>query len=258
MWQTKSCATAKQRRKGFEGLVLRIEEGKVVIDKDADHGTQGSFHSCAWWAGRALTPAARPGQKLAAYKRRHGGETGLPVCTNVLTGTLPEDLLIWYPDWALNRRASVPHFARTTDLRPASHWLSRHEDVCLHPCYWRSNQRHLKRFNCTFFLKTQQGINTREWRPIQPLTFVCSEEGFPTWWRSQVWVVRCLSAHTSSSQWRGGTGLVCKVPPGHNRVQKRHHSWVVSPLPGQIVAPGRTMRLEGVGQRLFQSQQGRR
>lgn len=40
-------------------------------------------------------PAARPGQKAGCQQdQRRRGKLGLPVCTNVLTGTLPEDLLI--------------------------------------------------------------------------------------------------------------------------------------------------------------------
>lgn len=66
----------------------------------------------------------------------------------------------------------------------------------------------------------------------------------PTWWRSQVWAVRCPPVHTSSSRWRGGIGPACTVLLGHNLVQIQHRSCVALLLPGQTAVPGHMKRLE--------------
>lgn len=59
------------------------------------------------------------------------------MCANVLSGTLPGALLIWYPASLLNKSAPVPRSASLTDPWPAAYQTSESlrligsGDVCL-------------------------------------------------------------------------------------------------------------------------------
>lgn len=55
------------------------------------------------------------------------------MCANVLFGTLPAALLIWYAALLLNKSAPVPHSARLTNLWPTAYQTT--DLLCL-ICNW--------------------------------------------------------------------------------------------------------------------------
>ena len=64
-----------------------------------------------------------------------------------------------------------------------------------------------------------------------------------TAWRSPAAGARCPPAHTSSSQWTGGTALVYRVPQGRTRGSQCPRGGSAGPLPGHSVSPGHTSEL---------------
>ena len=64
-----------------------------------------------------------------------------------------------------------------------------------------------------------------------------------TVWRSPAADARCPPAHTSSSQWTGGTALVYRAPQVHTRESQCPRGGSAGPLPGHSAAPGHTSEL---------------